>query len=114
MLCAEMGIAVSGEPLPTLFKLDIQSEDKPPMKREMDDNNESFGGQTDPATQIVDFANAAQDLLTNPLEVQEISGTRIKEGLPSTSVDTQDIVSSDLQDQHIERHPTDTSEALSI
>ena len=81
------------------------------MKREMDDKNESFGGQTEPDTQIVDFANAAEDLLTNPLEVQEISGTSIKEGLPSTSVDTQDVVSSDLQDQHIERHPTDTSEA---
>ncbi len=97
--------------MPTLFKLDIQSEDKPPREREMDDNNESFGGQTEPDTQIVDFANAAEDLLTNPLKVQEISGTSIKEGLPFTSVDTQHVVSSDLQDQHIERHPTDTSEA---
>jgi hypothetical protein len=45
------------------------------------------------------------------LEVQEISGTSIEEGLRSTPLDTQDIVLTALQDQDIGRYPTDISEA---
>jgi hypothetical protein len=39
---------------------------KPLLEREMDDNNEPFGGRKESAIQVIDFANAAEDLLTNP------------------------------------------------